>query len=182
MGLKSQEYIFVGYCENVKAYRLMDPQHPTRVRKKINVMFIENFIRGGDGLQLDTDSHDSIDKHVVSQPVIKSETDQSRKPSIVSEGDEDEFSGFDNLSEVQSVKGSNITHREMYHSDNTHVNIPVYPKRVRKPTESPDMVLYNIAVANVQEPESLEQVLNSTDRDKCIQAMEDELKSSDENE
>ncbi|KAJ8886780.1 hypothetical protein PR048_012992 [Dryococelus australis] len=78
---------------------------------------------GGDGLQLDTYSYDSIDKHVVHEPVIKRETDQSRKPSIVREGDEDEFTGFDNLSGVQSVNGSNTTHGEMYHSENTLFNI-----------------------------------------------------------
>ncbi|CAH2091010.1 unnamed protein product [Euphydryas editha] len=38
---KSKEFIFVGYCDDSKGYRLMDPCNPKRIIKSRNVYFIE---------------------------------------------------------------------------------------------------------------------------------------------
>lgn len=39
---KSKEYIFVGYCNDSKGYRLIDPQCPNKIIKSRNVHFIES--------------------------------------------------------------------------------------------------------------------------------------------
>ncbi|KAG5871724.1 hypothetical protein JTB14_030083 [Gonioctena quinquepunctata] len=39
---KSKEYIFVGYCEDAKGYRLLDPEDPSKMVRARDV-FIENF-------------------------------------------------------------------------------------------------------------------------------------------
>ncbi|KAK9737823.1 hypothetical protein QE152_g10390 [Popillia japonica] len=39
---KSKEMIMVGYCENSKAYRLINPDDPRKVEKGRNVFFIED--------------------------------------------------------------------------------------------------------------------------------------------
>jgi hypothetical protein len=36
-----KELIFVGYCEDAKAYRLVDPKNPRKIVKARNVEFIE---------------------------------------------------------------------------------------------------------------------------------------------
>ena len=39
---KSEPKIFVGYCEESKAYRLLDANHSGKLTKAINVVFFEN--------------------------------------------------------------------------------------------------------------------------------------------
>jgi hypothetical protein len=40
---KSKETIMVGYCEDSKAYCVINPGNPCNVQKERNVMFIENY-------------------------------------------------------------------------------------------------------------------------------------------
>jgi hypothetical protein len=40
---KSRETIMVEYCEDSKAYRLIDPGNPRNVQKERNVVFIEDY-------------------------------------------------------------------------------------------------------------------------------------------
>lgn len=53
---KSREYIFVGYCENSKGYRLSDPCNPCKVILSRNVHFIEMNINNS----LNCDNHEKI--------------------------------------------------------------------------------------------------------------------------
>lgn len=51
---KSKKYIFVGYCEDTKGYRLLDPSCPKKLIKARHVTFLENmFLKG-------SMSHDDI--------------------------------------------------------------------------------------------------------------------------
>lgn len=45
LDVKSKEHVFVGYCENTKGYRCIDPVNPKKICIARNVEFIENFNR-----------------------------------------------------------------------------------------------------------------------------------------
>ncbi|XP_063368169.1 uncharacterized protein LOC134656539 [Cydia amplana] len=57
---KGKEYIFVGYSETSKGYRLADPLCPTKVIISRNVAFIENKFRGSYPQPSEADSEEQI--------------------------------------------------------------------------------------------------------------------------
>jgi len=161
---RSEEYIFVGYCETSKGYKCADPSNPRRVIKARDVCFFERrqvtepcthapIIPAVDGKEKVEDRIPSevrapVDLRVtgptvtnaqeVTEPTVANELSASVPDLSVSEEDSvlDDFDNLDEIGQDNNPSGSD---------DNSNRR---YPKRVTKAKTYPDFVLYNVHTVN----------------------------------
>lgn len=79
---KSKQYIFVGYCEESKGYRLVDPENPTTCIKSRDVVFFENKFHSNCLNNNNIMSYDDIISIPLSQNTVKNDsTDNTMQQS-----------------------------------------------------------------------------------------------------
>lgn len=158
---KGEELLFMGYCEDSKGYRLMDPK-TKKVTRSRDVIFLENFKdmhRDNLGiLKLDEDNRSKIKSP---ENEIKQKPEETRRKAnqetdleTSSEySDAEDAIGVEPVLQVTSLRRSARTH---------------------KPINMNDYVTYLTLSSNTTDPESVEEALNSPDNAKWIKAMEEE--------
>lgn len=86
---RSRRFIFVGYCEESKGYRLIDPSHPRKIHKARHVTFIENMFIGSKNVSHDENKNTDVIVFNTSGVLSEDSTVQSTtvplSPAVVSE-------------------------------------------------------------------------------------------------
>lgn len=170
---KSKEMIFVGFCEDSKAYRLMDKNNPLgKIQKARDVVFIETKETQSNSESLEESTSDTnLEIFQQKQPNVEAERlEKSRKESLdeSQEESEDEFiDAADKTFEFEDQESR-------------------YPKRERKKREFPDMILYQAISKTTMdfsgiEPSTIEEALNGENKEEWKRAMKKELNSLQEN-
>jgi len=163
---KSKEYIFVGYCNETKGYRLADCENPRRVIKARDVIFLEDQPRNGEvprperAIEQSSGSGVIIPAHTVEVIRQEIQPQQESEGECSSQGEETD----EDLSDNQNSEES--THVGILEDLQPH-QTRRYPKRERKPSE---------------EPTSVEEALSSPEREQWKQAMDEEYRSLQINE
>jgi hypothetical protein len=121
----SRELNFVGYCEDSKAYCLVDPKDPRKIVKARDVEFIEvsNHVKKKEI----ADVFDVVGERIREDTPI-SEQSKSQEDENVNENNSNHHSETEN----ENSKGETKNQVQERH----------YPKRERKRKEFPDMILY----------------------------------------
>jgi len=169
---KSLPYVFVGYCEDSKGYRLLDPKNPSKIVRARDVVFLENKF-SVDELQQNVTK--KVEECGIENPVIEaSECDQnSIIPASVDERDinhdiNDGDGSEQNENEDHSDADSNITEQAGDHS---------IPQRQRKlPARFSDFILYQSTLSR-DVPTSYREAMSCDERDLWVEAMEREMQA-----
>lgn len=123
---RAKKYVFVGYCDNMKAYRLIDLDDPTKVVKSRDVSFIENEYPG-----LNTRSKDSPLTFlpglqlIGTQPLVEESLPTTEQPSVaespaISPSSPKTVVTSDDISPNRTINVTNIPDLSMYEpSDET---------------------------------------------------------------
>jgi hypothetical protein len=197
---RSKEMVLVGFCEDSKAYRLVDFRNPYKIKRERNVTFIENFERNVDKTtSIDNGRRDVMLDSIV--PLSDETCEGLREDVLVQEeisidstdsGDRSEYvpdssndsSTEDDVYESISESGTNIN-SDVIEGEVAEEVVPEprYPRRERKAKEYPDMQLYNVVHKELEiEPKTVQEALNRTDREMWKVAMTDEIEAFKRNE
>lgn len=208
---KSQMYMFVGYCEDSKGYRLFDLQFPGKIIKSRDVIFFENEFKSinANGKR-DVEANNVFSSFITegddSEPIVEEEITpettqevcvnlKSNEECVESEVEsvQDDSGSEEEFSEAQSdIK--NTQRESVLNHSSTNVNesvrainnISATPTAVRrstreaKPKQFPDYISY-CAVINQSIPSTVQEALNSGERNYWKEAMDDEYKALMEN-
>ncbi|KAJ1530288.1 hypothetical protein ONE63_005209 [Megalurothrips usitatus] len=152
---KAERYIFPGYCEKSKAYRLGSVSNPTKTIKARDVRFIE-----------DTEGQDVLQDYVSDQT-----PDEQKNPAAPEEIV---------TPNIQPKATTNISKN----SDSQMQLAPRYPSRQRKEVRDPDFIYFtDLAYFSAgNEPSTVEEALASEDSPQWERAMSEELAALRENE
>ena len=182
----AEELIMVGYCDQSKAYRLINPENRKEVVIERNVRFIENFDRK---VGVEGEDNDKIGGDFVMVPipgeaarndeniVIESSSDAEEESTTIETSDSSEESETE--SEVQSF--AQVTESEAESDDDPHERR--YPVRNRHPKQFPDFVTYCAfmtcasEIVREFEPNSYQEAINSDHSAEWKRAMELEIES-----
>ncbi|KAJ1530149.1 hypothetical protein ONE63_005080 [Megalurothrips usitatus] len=153
---KAERYIFLGYCEKSKAYRLGSVSNPTKTIKARDVRFIEDTEEGQDVLQ-----------DYVSDQTPDEQKNPAAPEEIVTPN-------------IQPKATTNISKN----SDSQMQLAPRYPSRQRKEVRDPDFIYFtDLAYFSAgNEPSTVEEALASEDSPQWERAMSEELAALRENE
>jgi len=129
---KTKQMILVGYCEDSKTYRLMNPEeYSGKVCKGRDVDFIEIPDKSCQRIE-----DDEIQKDIEINPLYKQE-DETQEEKIPE-------------NKEKETQEQNISHEESLEwedTQNTTDNVQEdrrYPLRTRKPKEFPNMITYQV--------------------------------------
>lgn len=166
---KSKELLFVGYNEDIKGYRLMDP----RMYKIINsrdVVFTENkFLNNEDNQErnelqtiLTSDKSDDED-----------ESPHTSNSLIKEESEDDEFhESSDGMSTPKTTTETGLTNEPG----------PRRSNRTWKPVVKEGYISYLTVEEKNEDPITMDEALKSRQREHWIQAINREFNSLDEND
>ncbi|GBP85343.1 Retrovirus-related Pol polyprotein from transposon TNT 1-94, partial [Eumeta japonica] len=155
---KSCKMIFVGYCEDSKGYRLLDPKTKT-VTKSRDVVFLENSIKT-DTVPVtlsDTKKQQQVSRNSLSESSDCS-TDISTHTAVESDDGDEEYVPEQSIGTPPT---SNITLR---------------PRNRPNPKVEPKS---HLCMANV--PQTYEDALSSEDSELWIKSIKEELKAHEDN-
>lgn len=170
---KGKEHIFIGYCEDSKGYRLIDPE-TNKIIKSRDVTFLE------EGYKEDS-SHDSNFVHFQ----ISGQTDEKKASQ-----DDDETEDSDDDTETSSHHSDIAT--EESEPEQLKPNQPNQPNpnqraenettlrrstRVPKPVKRDDYCMYFAPNCTSDDPETVTEALNSPDKSMWMKAMREEYES-----
>lgn len=158
----------MGYFENSKGYRLIDPE-TKKIKKSRDVIFLENSKPKDEEKSSVTLQEDSVSQD-------DSEFNQSQK----ADDDADSETTSEYSESLENFKGI----EEAGQPANKPVEDSALRKSTRphKPVNMEDYVTYLTLSNDVTEPESVEEALNSSDKAKWLEAMEEEQASLIKNE
>lgn len=185
---KSQKHILVGFSENVKGYRLYDPVKRHVVTSR-DVIIQENTDRNCTSDDVVTVSVGDILQQSGSSDVKEihsNEVDEKNESvsSSLSESMSSEYEFQNALTDLDSTLQQSEEDDKVEPGLSVNQPVPVIPKRNRKPIDrygfsnlcteaSPDVS---------RDPVTIQEALDSLDRDKWIEAMKDELQAFKEND
>ena len=155
---------FVGYDEEAKAYRLVDPE-----TKRITLSRDVSFLKPSDGTVIDKKS----DELIIDLDACKESVNQN-----VDEDNEDEEYNSDSEGDFYGFEDESFTNRRL--NPEANVDSPNIRRSQRatagmRPGYLNDYVCLSGKIQ--EEPRTLEEVMTSPDRDKWVEAMNEELKS-----
>lgn len=143
---KTKECIFVGYCTNSKAYKLIEPEHPTKIIKARDVIFIEEEAAEKQEQAKINDEIQIKSSDFLQPTYIENELDTHQENE--EEQDEEAKEAENQISSSSQMNSSN----EFIESSATpieDIQNRRYPIRNRKVREFPDMVRHQaFIVAN----------------------------------
>ena len=176
-----EKLLFVGYCESSKGYRLIDPK-TYKITKSRDVIFWKNYKYFSNNnppvsailSDLKLPNEEPADR--VEQESDRSQVNEDKKESesshysdcfeenedLLSEGEVEEVTPGEKAAEEEQVPLRRST-------------------RTRKATNFDDFVTYLTLDNDLNDPETVEKALRSSDRQKWIQAMNEERDSLVEN-
>ncbi|KAK9685311.1 hypothetical protein QE152_g38135 [Popillia japonica] len=168
MGCK--EMIMVGYCENSKAYCLINPDDPRKVEKGRNVFFIDdNKLHKRDKESSNFEEKQSCEL-LIEFPVKQDEIEND-KTSNESNPTDDEFSPEINSSDNESGQCTSAEQREQRK----------HPTRERKLKRGNDM-LYTFMYINAEDPRSYREAVSGRNKNQWEKAMREEMAEMRENQ
>ncbi|KMQ82772.1 gag-pol polyprotein, partial [Lasius niger] len=154
--------MFVGYCENSKGYRLIDPR-TKKIVKSRDVVFFEEFkdskTKEPNYIQLQLDEEDESD--------MEKDDDSSDTAAIERDDEEETISDYSDCVEENESK----------QLIETQSNLPRRSTRVPKPVSRDDFNMYLTKESIAEVPETVEEALVSPDSKQWIKAMEEEYDS-----
>lgn len=154
---KGEELLFVGYCEDSKGYRLMDPE-TKKVTRSCDVIFLENHKYGNDGnqhvIQL---LEDNGPQNELAENGVEREREENKE--IDSEMSSEYSKSSDSVKNVDETAPLRRSARP--------------PKLIKRD----DYITYLTLSNDVTDPENLVEALNSSDSVKWIKVMEEERDS-----
>ncbi|KAF6203143.1 hypothetical protein GE061_003559 [Apolygus lucorum] len=168
---KSKEYVFTGYCENTKGYRLIDPENPKYIEKARDVIFLEEEMIGEpDNFDEKPTSKDDGEITIIQVSEVDEDTDPQEETGEEFRLEHDDEEEVD---EEQLDEGVNEPQEtfELRRSSRT-------PQPRRWPSY---MQLYSCKSNEMDEPENYKEVLESSEKEKWIDAMKDEMNSMKKN-
>ena len=159
---KAKEYIFVGYLENTKGYRLLDTDN-YRIIKSRDVQFFENGF-----------THKS---ELSSKPMVVNFWNEEE--NLVEVEDDEWFEIEDD--DLSEVVDDNCSELNVYESDVTPENVDNSilrrSNRTPKPKQMPDFHLYSVDANLMEEPTTVSEALNGPNSEMWKLAIADEYKS-----
>lgn len=184
----SQEKIFVGYCEDTKGYRFIDPKNPRRICKARDVTFIEEAnIKPSKNETRRENSCEGEPSVPVGTPVeIQCETTEQLNDSI-----SEDFLGFSQPeapTDTDIHSGETVQHPRSGNefSDQQEPTLLLeeverrYPTRERHAKKFSGMITYH-TTCNISEPTSVHEALSSDLKLEWQSAMNEEYNSLLEN-
>lgn len=193
---KATRYIFVGYCQETKGYRLINPENPTECVKAKDVTFLEN------RFYKKLVSHDEIIScDEVLTPIIGDEKRNDHKPQVLTESPAETLSDDTNninfyrgsgnsrgIRQLSTVVGSdsesaedsfytNNAADETYIPDESTKEVSSTDTSMFEDSESLSAFLVNAGGENGNEPQTVQEALSGPDADNWKQAMKDEYNS-----
>lgn len=167
--VKSNELIFVGYCEESKGYRFI---HPTtrKLTKSRDVVFLENSFIGK------ISSNKSVTNNFVTDNQVVESIDQDQ---VLVEADP--------WSEtIENSEGSSDTDEDSVSTDASEdeLDTTVLPRRTERPHKQrvfPDCVSYFVHGQEPDDPRTVKEAMSRHDRKLWKKAMDDEFGSLQEN-
>lgn len=204
---KSKQYIFVGYCEDSKGYRLIDPLSPKSCIKARNVTFFENRFLHNSKSKLNSMSHDDTLKlSTTPNAIINSSVDgrdqQSDQTSTASESFDGnppavQAMGENQLSDDiltksqqrrQEIFSLNDTDERDTSLSNGTSDETYIPGTSSQNEEDSSFESFedscehaNMVLAVNEDPTTVQEALSSSDGDKWRDAMKDEYDSFTKN-
>jgi transposase InsO family protein len=176
---KSQEMIMVGYCEDSKAYRLIDPEKPQKVKKERNVKFLEDC--ESVSRKIEQKSAEESPELMVAPLTEPSDQEILEKHVQLLTESEDEVeeikaSDGETTDEYQPADDSSS---EIMSGDVDRTNEPVqhkrrYPTRERKQKRDDDM-LYSFSALNSTDPKTIDEAYCRRDKEQWEKAMREEM-------
>lgn len=186
---KAKKYIFVGYCEDTKGYRLLDPENPKRCIKARSVTFFENKFSN----EICVSDDDNYCKELLTQ-VTRDESNmtQTSTESLTEENTSCEEHSDDTTLHQHEPRFSTISISDSVNEDS------FYTDNASDPTYIPDteeesstscseqdtdesmavqLVKETICTNFADEPQTVSEALRAPDADSWIQAMRDEYES-----
>lgn len=163
---KSRAHILVGYAENVKGYRIYDPDKRC-VSVSRDVIIQEN-------LKNKVDDRVSVSVGEISDTQkVKKEIDESVDIDINTDPKDDIKQDMDSNDQTDNFVLQNVE----------EISPPKEPKRTRRPPEryGYSNLCMQLDAKSLSDPVSVQQALQSPDKDKWIAAMQEELQSFEEN-
>lgn len=176
---KAKKYIFVGYCNDSKGYRLIDPEKPQHCIKAYHVVFLEDCFWNNKLSHDDTNpiiheiSHTeplvSSDQHTQDNSVqcmsenFHSDDRNRNRDTIFSINDTSSSFDTDNSSDETYIPGSSAEGSTSDFSDAVDVNLHAK--------------LADGQFGDHGDPETVKEALGSNDAEEWRQAMQDEYKS-----
>ncbi|KMQ82767.1 retrovirus-related pol polyprotein from transposon tnt 1-94, partial [Lasius niger] len=158
---KKEELMFVGYCENSKGYRLIDPR-TKKIVKSRDVVFLEEF---KDSKTKEPNHIQLLDEENESD--MEKDDDSSDTAAIKRDDEEETISDYSDCVEENESK----------QLVETQSNLPRKSTRVPKPVSRDDFYMYLTKESIAEVPETVEEALVSPDSKQWIKAMEEEYDS-----
>jgi len=151
---KSKKYIFVGYCEESKGYRLIDPEKPKRLVKGRDVYFFESKPLN---LQENVVNEECRETPLMFENASLDERAETVKSDV-------------NITEEESLGSLPLEYEE----DDVSNEEPRYPARRRAEKQFPDYVVYHV---QQKEPITVKEALTGKESEKWYKAMREEYDS-----
>lgn len=187
---KSKELLYMGYCDNSKAYRLIDPS-TKKIFKAKDVVFFEkqkhkdSQIGSQDTIEIPflekspanrepaatNMQHDEADR----VPVETNNQDALQEIQLISTQEETEPS-YEDCNETSSIQDND---NFMSAEEDNAENIRRYPLRVRTRKEFPDYYLYQVIES--EDPTTVKEALSRKDSLKWKDAIQEELNALKKN-
>lgn len=174
--VKEKPYIFVGYCEDTKGYRLFDLEEKGKIIRARDVTFLENVFSVNDA-----EENERNVAHIKLDEEEESENPPERENQASTQSDE---SGDDSEAEEETQEYESLTEEEEHDSPvvlETENETGKYPKRSRNAKKYPDYVLYHTTY-EPNDPKSFKEAINQEDSARWKEAMKAELQSMAINE
>lgn len=147
---KAKEYIFVGYCEDSKGYRLMAPD-TKKITNSRDVIFLEEFKEKDSGRTISAVQLQSVEEQHENKNTKIEEKEKDDAVIEITESNEEISNSMDN---------DNRHEPDRQRVDQT--DLPRRSARVPKPKRNPNFVCLAMS-NNTHEPETIEETLNSTE-------------------
>ena len=172
---KGTKCLFLGYCEGTKAYRLMCIE-TRKIIKSRDVVFDEESTSVGDGLEMSPSGSSEAPLLVL--------VDESSKPTSSSDHEDAKKEEKEDVEEEEDTSEAHSPTTSSREGEGEGEGGTRYPRRVRRPLGDwwmnhilPQQEVERANVANLEDPLSLCEALQSEDASKWEAAMQEEYDS-----
>jgi transposase InsO family protein len=200
---KSREMLFVGYCDETKGYRIMDPE-TKKITKARDVVFLEG-MQDGEEPKHQHDREKQVNRPAIEEfyeaPVAiendvqeeqQEHVEEEQEESTAESSNEEEFDdtledGLDSPDSeyepaIEESEGAGTSSDSEAAAQVIGDPIPRRSSRAPKPIERKDFVTYLISDRDSDDPLTVKEAFGGPDKEAWWEAMREEYKSLLENE